>query len=282
MTFTLDSLVSSSNGFATQYLSQVYPALAHFMSPLVYSAAVIYVVLWGYRIYSGTAPISPGDIFSRVMTMACVFAALNWGGLAHVIYTFFTGLMEGAASAILGGQSATTIMGALFNQVTTICDGLMKAGMWAIGVVLLGGLLFVVNCVLFLVAAFYMTLATFGLAIVMSLLPIFVATLFWQNTRQWFMNWLGKMVNFSVLYILVIAIVKFGYAAFGTAISDSVNNKNLLDAANVTSADVEALAVIEGVLILFLLQANQWAAALGGGAAMGGLEVVAKLARAFK
>jgi type IV secretion system protein VirB6 len=91
------------------------------------------------------------------------------------------------------------------------------------------------------------------------------------------MNWVSQMLMFCFMYILVIAIVRFGFLAFGDAIDTA---GQMADANSLPgSAQTAQLVLVEGVMILFMLCVRGWASALSGGAAAssGMLMMVARM-----
>lgn len=275
---TLQGLVSAADGVTETFLSRSYPALAEAISTPIYFAAVLYWALLGYKVYAGYAPVQWKDILAKcVMTMA-VFGTLNWGGFAHAIYAAFVSFMEGAAATVMAGQPTVHMLDALWSNVNAVSAQLRAVNFSQIAMILDGLALFILNCLLFVLALMYMTIAKFGLAITMLLCPLFTGFLMFPETRQWFMNWVSKMLTFCFMYILVIAIVRLGFLAFGAAIATAgaIAGSNAL----ATTAQTAQLIIVEGVLILFMLGVRSWAAALAGGASSstGMLVMVARMA----
>jgi type IV secretion system protein VirB6 len=97
------------------------------------------------------------------------------------------------------------------------------------------------------------------------------------ETRQWFMNWVSKMLTFCFMYILVISIVRFGFLAFGDAIDTA--GKVAQSDGLATSKQTAQLVLVEGVLILFVLGVRGWASQLAGGASSstGTLMMIARM-----
>ena len=269
---TLAGTVGAADNVTQSFLAQTYPALAGAVATPVYLAAVLYWALYGYRIYAGHAPMAWRDLLAKGVMTVGVFACLNWGGVATTLYNAFVSFMESAAGTIMAGQSTPTMLDALFKNVASVADTLQNLSWMHLAIIIQGVALFVLNCALLVIALAYMTIAKIGLAITMVLLPLFLGFFFFEPTRHWGMNWLNKMLTFSLLYVIVIAIVRFGFLAF----SDTINNVGQMAASTVSegatelalaSAQTVQLFVIEGVLILFMLSARGWAAALASGAA---------------
>jgi type IV secretion system protein VirB6 len=263
---TLQGLVGAADGVTQSFLLQTYPAVAQSVSQPIYYAAIIYWALFGYKIYAGQAPMLWKDLLAKTVMTIAVFGTLNWSGFAHQIYDAFVSFMESTASTIMAGKPTAQMLDALSSNVGAVSEKLRNSDFTQIAMILDGFLLFILNCLLFIVALVYMTIAKFGLAITMVLAPIFFGFLMFPESRQWFMNWLSKMLTFCLIYVLVIAIVRFGFLAYGDTIETA--GRGAQTHALVTSAQTTQLIIVEGVLILFMLGVRSWASALAGGAAL--------------
>lgn len=262
---TLEGTLSASDAVTEQFLSQIYPSLANEINPLIYVLAILYWALYGYKIYAGHEALSWNDVLAKVLMTTFVFAALEWNGIASDIYYAFASFMEGTAATIMAGESSTSMLGALYNNVGRIASSLQSVNPYQLGVLLLGLGMFLLNCLLLAVAICYLTVAKLGLALTMLLLPIFLGFLLFPVSRQWFMNWLSSMLNFTFIYILVITIVRIGFVIFGDAVEEAAQAASGADAAMMTVPQVAQLYIFEAVLIYFMLQVRSWAAGLTGG-----------------
>ncbi|RWA36997.1 type IV secretion system protein [Xylella fastidiosa] len=261
---SIHGLVGAADGVTQSFLSQTYPAIAGAISTPIYFVAVLYWAIFGYKVYAGHAPMQWKDVLTKCVMTVVVFGTLNWGGLAQALYNAFVSFMEGAAATVMAGKPTAQMLDALWNNVEAVSVRLRSSDFYMFAMILDGILLFLVNCILFILALVYMTIAKFGLAITMVLCPLFVGFLMFPETRQWFMNWVSQMLTFCFMYILVIAIVRFGFLAFG----DSIDTAGKMARSNylVTSEQTAQLIIVEGVLILFMLGVRGWASALAGGA----------------
>jgi type IV secretion system protein VirB6 len=276
---TLEGMLGSADGVTQSFLTQIYPAIAAAIATPIYLVAVLYWAMYGYKVYAGYEPVRWNTVLAKAFMTTAVFSALNWGGLARSIYAMFTSFMESTASTIMAGRPTSTMLDALWNDVGQVSSLLQNATWLQAGMILQGFGLFLVNCFLFILALVYMTIAKFGLAITMVLLPIFLGFFFFEQTRQWAMNWISKMLNFCFIYILVIAIVRFGFIAFGDVIVEASKAAGATNAVFINVQQVAHLFIIEGVLIIFMLQVKGWAAALAGGATVQGVSALLMLGR---
>ena len=255
---SLQDFLGAADSTTTTFLTRTYPAMAGAVAEPIYLAAILYWALYGYRVYAGHSPLAWRDFLAKAVMTVAVFGTLNWGGFANTIYQAFVSFMNTAAGTLMAGRPVDNLLDALFTDVDKISATLRKANFYQWSVLLDGFLLFVLNCVLFIIALGYMTIAKFGLAITMALLPLFVGFFFFEQTRHWATNWVNMMLTFALLYILVVAIVSFGFVAYGSTIDAA---KSLA-----TNSDTGQLLIIEGVLIVLLGGVRGWAAALAGGA----------------
>jgi type IV secretion system protein VirB6 len=278
---TLEGMLGAADSVTESFLTQTYPAIAGAIETPIYLVAVLYWVVYGYKIFAGYEPMRWNAVLAKAFMTTAVFSALYWAGFAQSIYGFFTSFMEGAAATIMAGQPTARMLDALWNNVGQVSSLLQNASGYQIGMILQGFGLFLVNCVLFILALVYMTIAKFGLAITMVLLPIFLCFFFFEQSRQWAMNWVSKMLNFSLIYILVIAVVRLGFLAFGDAVDAAGRAAGVTDAARITVQQIAYLYIIEGVLIIFMLQIKGWAAALSGGATVQGVSMLMMVGRMF-
>ncbi|APD11535.1 type VI secretion protein (plasmid) [Pandoraea vervacti] len=280
-TMTIAGLVGAADGVTQSFLTQTYPALAGAIEAPLYWGVVLYWTVYGYKVYAGHEPMKWNSVLAKAFMTTAVFATLNWGGLGQRIYVVFVSFMESAASTIMAEQSTASMLDALYNNVGHVATLLQKGSGYEFGMILEGFGLFVVNCLLFLLALVYMTIAKFGLAITMVLCPLFIGFLMFPQTRQWFMNWLSMMLNFCFIYILVIAIVRFGFLAFSDAIKEAGNAASVTDASRITTQQVSYLYIVEGALVMFMLQVKEWAATLSGGATVQGVSLLLMVGRMF-
>ncbi|MDM0015046.1 type IV secretion system protein [Variovorax sp. J22P168] len=282
---TIQGMIGASDGVAQTFLSTTYPALASAVATPVHLAAVLYWALFGYKIYAGHSPLQWKDFLARAFMTMAVFGTLNWGGFAQDIYRIFFSFADSAASTIMAGQPTGQMLDALWVNADTVSGTLRNAKLTEITLIFDGLVLFVVNCLLFVIALAYMTLAKWGMAITMVLLPLFAGFALFEQTRHFATNWINVMLNCCFVYILVVAIVRFGFIAFGDAIEEagkaaasSISLPSMPQAPGLTEAasyfgsnslrtrQTSQLVLIEGVLILFMLCVRGWASALAGGA----------------
>jgi type IV secretion system protein VirB6 len=268
---TLKGLIGATDDVTTSFVAEVFPNLANLVEPLVWTIAVAYWAVLGIQTYNGKISVAPWDIVKRAMLTFMVFLTLNWSTGGSALYQIWGTWTETIAAQIMSrGVDSTSMLDALYVNVGQVASTLMNVSWRQFGMIIMGSGLFAVNCILFIAAILNMLIAKFGAAIIMCILPILIGFIFFEPTRQWTMSWFSKMLNFSLIYILSIAIVRFGYAIFGQAIDEVANTATISDAALITAQQWGTLIIVEGVLIICLLQVRGWAAAIATSATVGG------------
>jgi type IV secretion system protein VirB6 len=269
---TIQGFIGASDAISQSFLATTYPALANAVATPVYLVAILYWALFGYQVYAGHSPLQWKDFLAKAALTSLVFATLSWGGLAQTIYQVFFTFADSAASTIMAGKPTGQMIDALWSNADAVSRTLRNVSITQITFILEGFLLLVVNSILFVIAIAYMTIAKFGLAVTMVLLPLFVGFSFFGETRQWARNWINMMLTFCFMYILVVAVVRFGFVAFGAAIEGAEKSASLPlpfapGVPSLNSGQSSQLVILEGVLILFMLGIRGWASALAGGTA---------------
>lgn len=268
---TLKGLIGSTDEVTTSFVAEVFPNLAALVEPLVWTLAVAYWAVLGIQTYNGKISVAPWDLVKRALLTFLVFLTLNWSSGGSALYQIWGAWTESIAAQIMSrGVDSTSMLDALYVNVGQVASTLMNVSWRQFGMIIMGSGLFMLNCIMFVAAILNMLIAKFGAAIVMSILPILVGFIFFEQTRQWTMSWFSKMLNFSLIYILSIAIVRFGYSIFGQAIDEVANTATITDAALITAQQWGTLVIVEGVLIICLLQVRGWAASLASSATVGG------------
>ena len=263
-----------------EFVGTIYPTLASALSPTIYILAILYWALYGLQIHTGKSALNWQDFLSKVIMTVFVFLALDWNGFAYQIYAAFTDFSESTASTIMAGESTGSMLDALFDSVGRLTSVLLNVDVWSIGIIILGSVMFFLNCILLVIAICYMSIAKLGMAVTMLLMPIFLGFFMFEQTRSYAMSWFNKMLNFAFMYILVIAIVKVGFVAFGEAIDEVKQASTATDAAMITIDKIANIYLIEAILIYFMWHVRSWAAELSSGALTVGSATMSKMTSA--
>lgn len=257
-------LLDASDQVIDTFLRTTYPAIASAIAPLITMVLVLYWAVLGIRIYTGYTAIDWSRILNTAFMSVAVLSVLVWGTLTHQIYDVFLGLIEELSAAVSTGETASSLLDELWRSVSSASAVLMGDQLSNIGITLQGFGLFMLNCLLFIIIVALMASAKFGLAVTMLLLPVFAAFSLFRVTRQWAMNWIGLMLYCALLYVFIVAIVQTGFLMFENPLRTITSSAKHAVMADLDVAKITYIYLMEGVLIVFLLQARSWAAVLSG------------------
>jgi type IV secretion system protein VirB6 len=253
------------------------------IGPASISLLTIYVVLWGAGIASGRVnePFSQG-VYRIIRICVIVMFALTASNYAEYITDFFLGVPSEIAAKMAGASDTSGIAGVidaclqrgfdLGNKVWDYADS--KFGLFHFGYIVyffLAIVIYIAVCVIVAVATGMIFVAYVAMAILLAVGPMFILLAIFQQTQRFFELWLGQLVNFSVLFILVATTVTLCFSIFEKFVGD-------LPILNPGQAIIGMFKVVAGTIAIVsvLLQTRSIGSALGGGVALAAQNVASR------
>ncbi|MEW5291809.1 type IV secretion system protein [Erwinia papayae] len=186
------------------------------------------------------------DLVNLAMTLPDSFAT-QLKGLSSTNYTGIAGLIDG---------STTTCIEAIKTQF----DG---AGITASGLMsmVIGCILLAATIVITGLGAGFVLMAKVLLAVTLCLGPIAIFCLLWNPVKGIFGKWLGSVINYSLVIIVLALVFSLLMTLFGNMIKGFVNGAGLYDALST----VLGMSILTVVAVLVLFQVPQLAASFGSG-----------------
>ena len=246
--------------------------------PTAITLLTVYIALWAWSMARGliTEPVTDG--VTRIVKLAIICAiALQMGHYTSFLIEWLWNGPDALANRIANSdaQSGMSVLDTYLSAFWDYSQVWLKAAtanatafgnipdilQFVVGIAIL-----VVGGALTAYAAFLYILAKVAIAVMLVLGPIFVALLIFQATSKFFDAWLGQCLNYFFVIVLtaaVLFIVKEEMTrvmGIATAAAGQGNNPSLMDAVQVMGVAL--------ICLLFLLQVNQIASALGGGVAV--------------
>ena len=174
-------------------------------------AVTLYIVLYGYLVLRGSVTDPILDFVFRAIKLAIIVTLVKNAGeyQTYVTNLFFNVLPHEISQALNSGTvpSASTFDSLLDKGQASATDIWSRAS-WPVDIVTgVGGMLvigvsFVVAGIGYVVSLY----ARLALAVVLAIGPIFIALAMFQSTRRFTEAWIGQLVNFVILQVLVVAI----------------------------------------------------------------------------
>jgi len=167
---------------------------------------VAYFACYGIAIVQGWVPITMKEIAKHVLKAILIFSiATNWGNFTVFFYNTFTSGPDKLMSALVGGAEPSQQLGVVFDKGMAAASQIYEnAGRWDFGQMSVGFIVMMSTILLTAYALFLLILSKLGLAILLSLGPIFVPLLLWQSTKGLFQSWLHYVINFSLIPVLTL------------------------------------------------------------------------------
>ncbi|OCP21399.1 MULTISPECIES: type IV secretion system protein [unclassified Ensifer] len=187
-------------------------------------ALVLYVVLYGYLVLRGSIEAPVLEFAYRAIKLAILVMLVRNAAdyRAFVTDLFFTSLPQEISTALNSGAvpSASTF-DALLDKGQASATQIWNRSSWPLDIATaFGGLVMVV--ITFIVAAIGYVVSLYArvaLAIILALGPIFIALAMFQSTRRFTEAWIGQLVNYVILQILVVAVGSLLITTLDTSIT---------------------------------------------------------------
>ncbi|WP_218829354.1 type IV secretion system protein, partial [Burkholderia sp. AU28863] len=268
-----DKLFSRIPQVAHDFVFNNYDKLAHSVYPVALSLMIAW---WAWRVlkmYSGRVPMDGSTIVGMMIVTFWVFWCLSWGGMGSQVYSFFTELRDDTITALLGSKDVHTYIANQITSYDTAAAQLMDQSWTSINMIVLGAFLMILNTLIVAVVLLLKITSDLGLAMTMVLFPLFVPCLAWEQTRGYGMSWVGAMVKFALVGILLMVSLKINYEFVGELITQSGNFiEKVSDAALAIALEIFSLIFVAfGLRPLASALASSGAAGSGVAGAIGGM-----------
>ena len=255
------------DGFLASMLTTVNAITAQMSATLATpfaAAATIYVIAYGIAILRGSADGSGFDFAIQTLKLGIVFTLVSNVGA----YTTWVGqvILVGIpdfVTTLTGGPSGGLPSDGVIARAGVIADAIREEySAFDLSGKIYAALLSVIvylAAIFFGGIAFCITLfAQFGLAMMAAVGPLFVAFALFDFSRGWFFSWLGQIVNFALLQLLVILLAIFATTFIG----------NVYAEASIVEGSRAVVYMVVGLLVVtvFFFLIPSIAAALSGGA----------------
>lgn len=263
------------NGQLATYIGTNTARLAATLEPAVVTAAVIYVMAWGYLHLTGQIqePFSTG--LKRILVLVLVFGVgLDlWLYNSVIVDTFYNGPAQ-LAAAVIGSKDPVGTIDAIWESGGTVAGNL-----WSKGHLFTGGQGFLIGSIvvwcliglLCVYAMFLIALSDIALAVLLALGPLFIAMLLFDATQRLFSAWIAQLTTYALITVLTVMMASLllqivaSYAAQTAGRGVAIQTLDILD-----------MVLVAVLVFLILRQVMPIAAGLGGGVALSSFGLVSR------
>jgi type IV secretion system protein VirB6 len=264
------------NGQLATYIGTNTARLASSLEPAVVVLGIIYIMVWGYMQLTGQVdqPFVAG--FKRIAMLALILGVgLNlWLYNTLIVDTFYSAPAQ-LASAIVGSSDPVNTIDTIWESGGSVAGNLWTRGsaslMGAVGDYLAAILVWCLIGLLCVYAMFLIALSNIALAILLALGPLFVAMLFFDNTKRLFSAWVAQLANYALITILTVMVAALLLQVVQTYAAQTAARGNSL-----VTVDVLQMLLIATLVFLILRQVMPIAAGLAGGLALSSFGLVSR------
>lgn len=274
----------------TTYVNAKEATMISIIAPVGGTLLIIYVLLWGMGIATGQIAEPFTDGAKRIIRMSLIVTfALTLGVYqGQVSNLFLNAPSQMAAELIRGpgtGSTAATMATPLDDTMNQGLDvgssvweyGEANASMHngeGIGYYVMAILIDASVAIVVAIACGIIFVAFVALAILLAIGPLFILMAIFKQTQRFFEAWIGQVLNFALLFILVavaMGLVVALFDSFLTALPSSASNQVIINVFKIFGASLAVVAV--------LFQTRTIASSLGGGISLMGQNLAGRLAR---
>jgi len=234
---------------------------------------VIYIAFFGIAVLQGMLSMSLKDASRHLLKALIIFQlATNWGTFTTFFYNVFTSGPEKLTNALIGGEKPTEQLEEVFTAgVEASRQVYQKAGTFDLSQMFLALLTLLGTVIMTGFALFLLILSKMGLAILLSIAPIFIAMALWRSTQGLFQGWINYLINYAMIPVITFALLGLILALM----------KDPLEAIKQSGENLTMVTLIPYLLMgvistLLFCQVLSIASALGGGVALSTMGVVSR------
>lgn len=263
MPFITDMITMVDSTTAT-YTQAAYQSVVGAHSVEIHLVLVAYVALFGWGVMTGRIEMPIKQAAQHLLLMLIVFGlATRWDIFSVWFYDVFTTGPNRLIAAVSNGNvNPQGQLSNVYDQGMRAADDLFQAGGWrAVMPLLLGGAVALCTVLIVGYALFLIVLAKLALAVLLAIAPVFIMFLLFPATRNFFNSYLGQVMNFAMVPVLVYGILALALSIITMALSQ-FNSANMSQGALTVSSYV---VLSEFIVFVILMQVMGMASALGGG-----------------
>lgn len=228
--------------------------LLNIVAPLIQAVFIIYVMFIVFSYWQNGASIEGMffDTLKRVAAIGVIIGfSVNLSGYNDAVLPIVLGLGDGLSQAFTGSPTSNaSSLDALAGQIADIVNANADAAWEAEGIAekvalviettLNNAVILITSSIFLVIAAAYIILVKVFLAILAVLGPIFISLLLFPASRQYGMNWINQVLNYSLLTLLI----NIAGGFFINYVNNVLNDMT----ASSTGATTGAGVVLDGVI----------------------------------
>lgn len=266
-TFYTDNL-AYINSVCVAYVGENVVALAHAITPAAFMLLGFYVIVWGYASLRGMIEQPLTDMLARLVKITLIFSiAIGVANYNTVIVNLFVDGPDQLTQAMANAKTPSGMaagLDILFDHGFAVGKQFWgKAGILHgdFGMYIAALVVFLITVAVTAYAFFLIVLAKVALSILLALGPLFILSLLFQSTQNYFSSWVQQLSNYFLVPVLVVAVNLLVLTLFSRA----------ADSAMTSTADIDQVfpfMALGLVALLALGSVLSMASGLAGGVSL--------------
>ena len=247
------------------YTAKAYQAVVNAHATELRLMLVAYFAIYGVAVLQGFVPLTMGALAKHVLKAGLVFSiATNWGTFTIYCYNLFTSGPDDLMGALVGGANPSAQLGVVFDRGMSSASLIYEnAGKFDMGQMSVAFVLMISTVLLTAYALFLLILSKLGLAVLLSLGPIFIPFALWPATKGLFQSWLHYLINYALIPVLTLGLLGLIISILDDAVQkiQAVGDRPLI-------YHTFPFLLTGSITVLLLAQVTRLASTLGGGVAL--------------
>ncbi|MFO1464338.1 MAG: type IV secretion system protein [bacterium] len=247
------------------YTAKAYQAVVSTHATELRLMLVAYFALYGMAVLQGFVPLSMGALAKHIVKVGIVYSvATNWGTFTVFCYNLFTSGPDKLMGALVGGSNPSAQLGVVFDKGMSSASLIYEnAGKFDMGQMSVAFVLMISTVLLTAYGLFLLVLSKLGLAVLLSLGPIFVPFALWSSTKGLFQAWLNYLINYALIPVITLGILGLIISILDDAVQkiQAVGDRPLI-------YHTFPFLLTGSITVLLLAQVTRLASTLGGGVAL--------------
>ncbi len=261
----VSEILQKVDSVTLSYTAQAYQAIVSQHSTELRLMLVLYIAFYGLAVLQGIIPGTTREMAKHILKAFIVFAlATNWGMFTTFFYDVFSSGPDKIIAALTGEAKPSEQLSSIYDSgILSAARIFIKAGTLDFGIMLMAFLVAIATMCMTGFALFLIILAKLGIAILLSLAPLFIALALWRGTQGIFQSWVNYLINFALIPVITYALL-----SLILVIMEEAAKKIEVAGEAVTLNDVMPFLLVGGITGLLFAQVSGIASSLGSGMAL--------------
>lgn len=264
------SLTSQIDTLMNNFIFNGYNTLVDALTKPLAALSVLFIVLAGYGILQGFIKSPLKELYKFSLRLGFIyFFAMNWGNFSSfMVGLFVDGAGHLGASLMKGTHLGSASHGNIMQGLQSVFTEVIKVGTWTIkkaslrhlGPYYTALMIYISGIAVVLLALFEIVVAKIMLSLCLCTAPLFFLFTLFEKTRSFFDRWLGFVVGYSLVLVLVSSVVGLSMSLIHWSVAGYTANH----AATIDSVGWIPIFLIASLSVVCITQSASIAKSIGG------------------